>query len=171
MHPTSNFDVQNLDTSLFRPTNLPYILAIFYESLRFFPPIPFDLKQCQEPTILPDGTYLSKDSIVCWCCWAMNRSKLIWGNDAEEYRPERWLHNGVIRRRPASEFPVFNGGPRACLGKKMSESVAVKVISTLILGFDFNPIDKKERVSKKSLTLPMEGGLPCHIKTRNFLLG
>jgi cytochrome P450 len=64
------------------------------------------------------------------------------------------------------EYPAFNGGPRTCLGKNMAELVAVQVIATLVSKFDFEAIDDSERVSKNSLTLPMEGGLPCYVKPR-----
>ncbi|KAH6713866.1 cytochrome P450, partial [Leptodontidium sp. MPI-SDFR-AT-0119] len=155
---------QGFDTTVFRPNALPYVTAVFYEALRLYPPVPFELKQCEQATTLPDGTYLPKDSVLVWCTWAMNRSVLIWGEDAEDFRPERWLTDGALISKPAFEFPVFNGGPRTCLGKTMAVSVAVQTIATLQAKFEFELTDEKERISKNSLTLPMEGGLPCRVK-------
>jgi cytochrome P450 len=163
----SDGNFSNTDTAAFRPTSLPYVAAIFYEALRFYPPVPFELKQCQQATTLPDGTFLPENAILVWCTWAMNRSRLIWGDDADEFRPERWLEDGSLISKTAFEFPVFNGGPRTCLGKKMAEAVAVQVIATFILKFDFELLDDKERISKNSLTLPMEGGLPCKVRLRS----
>ncbi|TQS35918.1 hypothetical protein Golomagni_03646 [Golovinomyces magnicellulatus] len=164
---SSGLGLRCVNTPIFRPSNLPYIMAIFYESLRLFPPIPFEFKQCQQPTILPDFTYLPKDTIICWCTWAMNRSRLIWGEDADDFKPERWIHNNnTFKPRSVFEFPVFNGGPRICLGKKMAESLAVQTIATLILRFDFELLDHEERISKTSLTLPMKDGFPCRVKVR-----
>jgi len=160
-------DGQSLNTSNFQPISLPYTTAVFYETLRLYPPVPFELKQCQEATTLPDGTFLPNTSIVIWCIWAMNRSKLIWGDNADDFKPERWLENGIFVSKTAFEYPVFNGGPRTCLGKKMAENVAVQVIASFVLGFQFKPIDDGERISKNSLTLPMEGGLPCRVSARN----
>jgi cytochrome P450 len=159
--------LMNFDTAALRPSVLPYITAVFYEALRLYPPVPFELKQCEKATTLPDGTFLPKGAILVWCTWAMNRSHLIWGSDAEEFKPERWLEDGVLISKTAFEYPVFNGGPRTCLGKKMAESVAVQVIATMVLKFDFQLTDDKERVSKDSLTLPMEGGLPCQVRGRD----
>ncbi|KAK0120042.1 hypothetical protein ONS95_011456 [Cadophora gregata] len=158
--------VQYLKTAIFRPIALPYVTAVFHEALRLYPPVPFELKQCEQATTLPDGTYLPKDSILVWCTWAMNRSRLIWGEDSAEFRPERWLADGVLISKTAFEYPVFNGGPRTCLGKTMAISVAVQSIATLLAKFDFQLADKKERISKNSLTLPMEGGLPCRVNIR-----
>jgi len=156
------------NSAIFHPTTLPYVTAVFYETLRFYPPVPFELKQCEQATTLPDGTYLPKSAVLVWCTWAMNRSKLIWGPNADDFIPERWLEDGNLISRPAFEYPVFNGGPRTCLGKKMAELVAVQVIATLVLKFDFEAVEEMERISKNSLTLPMEGGLPCYVKLRQL---
>lgn len=144
----------------------PYTLAVFYETLRLYPPVPFELKQAEKSTTLPDGTFLPSSSVILWCTWAMNRSRLIWGPDSESFKPERWIRDGEIIAKTAFEFPVFNGGPRMCLGKKMAELMAVKVISTLIGEFEFLRVDDRVRITKNSLTLPMEGGLPCRVRRR-----
>ena len=161
---------------------LPYTMAVFNETLRLYPPVPVELKECTADTTFPDGTWLPSGSVVMWVPWAMNRSKQIWGEDADEFRPERWLTLDVQTKQPtlvnksAFEFPVFNGGPRACLGKKMAELLAVFVLASLVWNYEFTEIlderhggsgEGKQRVSQNSLTLPMEGGLPCSIRSRH----
>lgn len=159
---------EGLDPTAFTPVTMPYTMAVFYEVLRLYPPIPFEIRQCMQDVALPDGTFLPKDSVLIWCIWAMQRSKLTWGDDADEFRPERFLDNGRLVSRSASEYPVFYGGTRTCLGKKMAEAIAVQVIPTMAWLFEFTPVDGKDRVSKTSLTLPMEGGLPVSVKARVF---
>lgn len=160
---------------------LPYTMAVFYEALRLYPPVPFEIKQCETAVTLPDGTCLPAGSIVVWCIWSMNRSAEIWGgphqgsSDLEKFDPSRWLDNSSkLITKTAFEFPVFNGGPRSCLGKKMAELLAAYVIVNLVREFDFEEIrDQKkqqrqhpgeERRSQNSLTLPMQGGLPCRVR-------
>ncbi|OAA68064.1 cytochrome p450 monooxygenase [Niveomyces insectorum RCEF 264] len=178
------------------PAALPYTLSTFYEGLRLYPPIPFEIKQVDAALLtLPDGTELPRGTLVIWCSWALNRSRHTWGADAETFRPERWLDTSttttstsstttttttssttttpsttipprVVSRSPA-EFPVFHGGPRTCLGKKMAEAVAVQTIAAVVAGFDLAlAAPGAERVTKTSLTLPMEGGLPCYVRPR-----
>lgn len=168
-HTTST----TLDPAQLTPTALPYTHAVLLESLRLHPPIPIEIKQCQSATTLPDGTFLPAGSVIVWCPWAMNRSHLIWGEDADSFRPERWLLSspvggaGVLTK-PAAEFPVFNGGARLCLGKSMATLIAVQTIAAVVWTFDFVPAyEGRERPSKSSLTLPMEGGLPVFVKVRN----
>ena len=163
---TTTEGISRLESSALRPAALPYTMAVFYETLRLYPPVPVELKQCEQATALPDGTFLPKNAVVVWCIWAMNRSKLIWGEDADSFLPERWIEGGKLITKSAYEFPVFNGGPRTCLGKKMAECLAAMAIARLIWDFDFEPLDDKERISRNSLTLPMEGGLPCHVRSR-----
>ncbi|KAI6714217.1 hypothetical protein JHW43_003254 [Diplocarpon mali] len=166
MPDTPSCSTQDFNTADFQPFALPYVTAVFYEALRLYPPVPFELKQCEAATTLPDGTFLPKSSILLWCTWAMNRSKLIWGKDAEDFKPERWLVDGALISKTAFEYPVFNGGPRTCLGKSMALAVAVQVIATLQIEFNIELTENKERISKSSLTLPMEAGLPCFINVR-----
>lgn len=164
-----------------QPSYLPYIAAVFNESLRFYPPVPVELKESTAETTFPDGTWLPKGSVVMWATWAMGRSKHTWGDDADKFWPDRWLIPGdegkplTLRSMSAFTFPVFNGGPRACLGKKMAEILAVYIIARLIWKYEFAEVfgketkpgaAPKERRSQNSLTLPMAGGLPCYVRRK-----
>ncbi|KAI0396628.1 cytochrome P450 [Xylariaceae sp. FL0594] len=160
--------LDDTSTAIFSPTSLPYTMAVFYETLRIYPPIPFEIRECEQATTLPDGTVLPRKSIVVWSLWAMNRSQHTWGDDADVFRPERWLtEDGKLTTRSASEFPVFYGGPRTCLGKRMAEIIVTQVVAALVVLFDFTPAYEGERVSKTSLTLPMKDGLPCRVHIRD----
>ena len=164
-----------------QPSSLPYTMAVFNETIRLYPPVPFELKECTAPTTFPDGTWLPKGAVVLWVPWSLGRSTLIWGEDSTEFKPQRWLHysdNGkppTLVTKTAYEFPVFNAGPRTCLGKRMAELLAVYAIASLVWEYDFEEIVDpkrggcgvgKERISQNSLTLPMKGGLPCTVQRR-----
>ncbi|KAK4249692.1 cytochrome P450 [Corynascus novoguineensis] len=185
-----------IDPTLLTPAALPYTTAVFHEALRLFPPIPFEIRQTQADTTLPDGTFLPRYSVLVWCLWAMQRSRLTWGADADEFRPERFLvpasreegegkggqegeeeqEEGKGMKTPravrfalgktSAEFPVFYGGARACLGRKMAEAIAVQVIPTVLVatGVRLEGAWEGGRRSQTSLTLPMEGGLPVLVK-------
>ena len=202
--PSSSSSSSSSLSSLLTPTALPYTTAVFHEALRLYPPIPFEVRQCQRDTALPDGTLLPRHSVLVWCLWAMHRSPLTWGHDADRFRPERFLrshhhhhnHNqscgsggddddddddGQHQRggtpapvaavalappRSPAEFPVFYGGARSCLGRRMAEAIAVQVVALLVWRFEFVPAFEGERRSRPSLTLPMEGGLPVRVRVR-----
>ncbi|KAL9001460.1 MAG: hypothetical protein Q9169_000035 [Polycauliona sp. 2 TL-2023] len=164
-----------------QPSALPYTHSIFTETLRLYPPVPFELKECTAPTTFPDGTWLPEGSAVIWVPWAMGRSHQIWGDDSEQFKPERWLgpSGSIVLQKSAFEFPVFNAGPRSCLGKKLAELLAVAVLARLMWRYDFNEVMEekwggcgvgRERKSQNSLTLPMEGGLPVRVKLRTEVI-
>ncbi|KAJ3076549.1 hypothetical protein HDU98_002541 [Podochytrium sp. JEL0797] len=72
-------------------TQMPYANAIFHETLRLYPSVPANMKQANTDTTLPDGTFVPKGCCVSWLPYAMGRTEAIWGPDAKEFRPERWL--------------------------------------------------------------------------------
>lgn len=53
---------------------------------------------------------------VGYCVYAMHRRKDLYGEDAEEFRPERW--EGDELKDIGFGYLPFNGGPRLCLGRK-----------------------------------------------------
>jgi cytochrome P450 len=170
-HKAAVDNLWKTDLAELQPAKLPYTTAVFYEALRLYPPVPFEIKQCEIDITLPDGTFLPAGSIVVWCIWAMNRSTEIWGQqdqDLETFAPDRWLHDGRFVGKSAFDFPVFNGGPRSCLGKRMAELIAAYVMVNILREFDFeetrdDKLPYKERRSQNSLTLPMQDGLPCKV--------
>ncbi|KAL8800626.1 MAG: hypothetical protein Q9182_005039 [Xanthomendoza sp. 2 TL-2023] len=175
--PTSSLDGVTYESV--QPTSLPYTHSIFTETLRLYPPVPFELKECTTPTTFPDGTWLPEGSVVIWVPWAMGRSHQIWGEDSEDFKPSRWLNmfGSMVLQKSAYEFPVFNAGPRSCLGRKLAELLAVAVLVRLMWRYDFSEVlDKEqggcgaggERKSQNSLTLPMEGGLPVKLNLRKM---
>ena len=73
-----------------------------------------DFKYATKDDILPDGTEVPAGTIIEYLPYSIQRNPLVWGADAEEWRPERWKD----RKPSAFEFPVFNAGPRLCLGQR-----------------------------------------------------
>ncbi|EXJ57032.1 hypothetical protein A1O7_07376 [Cladophialophora yegresii CBS 114405] len=179
---TSNDKSIGINIAQLQPSSLPFTTATFYEALRLYPPVPFEIKQTTQPVTLPDGTSLPAGAIVVWCIWALNRASSTFGEDAHVFNPSRWLENDKASdnqhftgsTRPVGEFPVFNGGPRSCLGKKMAEVMACWVLVRFLAEWEFEEVNDGlnmdartgERRSANSLTLPMQGGLPVRVRTR-----
>jgi cytochrome P450 len=64
----------------------------------------------------PDGTHpilVMKGTQIYYSVYSMHRREEFFGDQPEEYIPERWLS-----LKPKWEFLPFNGGPRICLGRK-----------------------------------------------------
>jgi hypothetical protein len=82
----------------------------------------------------PDGIspiLVRKGEAVGYCIYAMHRRRDLYGEDAEQFRPERWdagdESNTVNLKNIGWGYLPFNGGPRVCLGRKFYSSCFVDV--------------------------------------------
>lgn len=142
---------------------LQYLNAVISEALRLFPSVPIDVKQCLCDDTLPDGTFVPKGSQVEYDIYSMGRDRTIWGEDAEVFRPERWLERD---EPPTSyEYLVFNAGPRECLGKRLAIIEMKACLATLLPQMSFQlAVPSAEIVPDTQLTIGMGNGLPCFVK-------
>ncbi|OIT05161.1 PREDICTED: cytochrome P450 94C1-like [Nicotiana attenuata] len=119
-------------TSCEQMSELHYLQASICESMRLYPPIQFDSKFCLEDDILPDGTFVKKGTRVTYHPYAMGRMEELWGCDSLEFKPERWLKDGIFFQENPFKYPVFQAGLRVCLGKEMA-LVEIKSVALSLL--------------------------------------
>ncbi|RWW67653.1 hypothetical protein BHE74_00024869 [Ensete ventricosum] len=149
--------------------DLHYLHAAVFECMRLYPPVQFDSKFCVEDDVLPDGTFVGKGTRVTYHAYAMGRMEELWGNDCHEFRPHRWLTNGVFTPESPYKYPVFQGGLRGCLGKEMALMEMKTVIAAVVRRFDIDVVaDDSSRTPKfaPGLTASLEGGLPVRVRRR-----
>ncbi|KAG8891502.1 hypothetical protein FRC00_013595 [Tulasnella sp. 408] len=86
----------------------------------------------------------------------INRDKEIWGEDAEEFKPERWLEGNTHPR--SSEIPgvfssilTFLGGPRACIGYRFALVEMKILIFALLRNIAVELPNPVPEIEKKSL--------------------
>ncbi|KAJ6346300.1 hypothetical protein OIU78_008851 [Salix suchowensis] len=141
--------------------------AAVHESLRLYPPVQFDSKFSQDDDILPDGTFVPKGTRATYHQYAMGRMEQIWGPDCLEFKPERWLKNGVFVPANPFKYTVFHAGVRICLGKEMALVEMKAVALAIIRGFNTRVVDPNQvpRFSP-GLTATVRGGLPVVIQER-----
>ncbi|CAI9107682.1 OLC1v1007096C1 [Oldenlandia corymbosa var. corymbosa] len=153
--------------------DMPYTHASLYETMRLYPPVPLDTKSAKNDDVLPDGTYVKKGTRVIYHPYAMGRVESVWGADWPEFRPERWLESVEPGKRSFVSrdqytYPVFQAGPRVCLGKEMAMLQMKTVVAGILRRFKVVPVMEKgvEPVFLSFLTSKMQGGLPVRIEDR-----
>lgn len=138
-----------------------YLHAALSETLRLYPAVPLDGRVADTDDILPDGFKLKKGDGVYYISYAMGRMPYIWGDDAEDFKPERWLNdNGVFQPESPFKFVAFHAGPRICLGKDFAYR-QMKIVSIALLRFFvFKLADESRKVTYRTMfTLHIDGGL------------
>ncbi|CAA0809510.1 cytochrome P450- family 704- subfamily A-polypeptide 2 [Striga hermonthica] len=142
--------------------------AALSETLRLYPSIPSDGKMCFADDTFPDGFSVKKGYLVSYVPYSMGRMKSLWGEDAEEFRPERWLdENGVFQKQSSFKFTAFQAGPRICLGKEFAYRQMKVIAAVLLSAFSFKLADETKPVNYRTmLTLQIDGGLHLRATSR-----
>ncbi|CAE7487140.1 CYP704C1 [Symbiodinium natans] len=138
----------SMDLKSLSHNELPYLHAVIYETLRLWPPVPVDSKVAFADDVLPGGWKVPRGTTLVFCPlvedvgWKEARSHttfkasaccgcdidfaVLWYNmgrdpvrypDPLAFKPERWI---PFTAPPHHEFPVFQAGPRICLGMDMA---------------------------------------------------
>ncbi|TNY20945.1 putative cytochrome P450 monooxygenase [Rhodotorula diobovata] len=120
--------------------NLRTTTAVFQEGLRLHPSVPKNVWQAVGDDVLPNGgPRIEKGDTVFWSDWAMGRDTSVWGPDAAQFRPERWLDGeGALHRESQFKFHAFNGGYRLCLGQNLALYEGTAVLASLLRSFDLD---------------------------------
>jgi cytochrome P450 len=82
--------------------------------------------------------------------WVAHRDTTVYGADADEYRPERWLESDADRIKAMEHnFMPFGYGARTCIGKNISLLEMNKLIPVLVNGFNFEFLKKDGSVDTR----------------------
>ncbi|THH29033.1 hypothetical protein EUX98_g5156 [Antrodiella citrinella] len=77
-----------------------------------------------------------------------NRDKAVWGQDAHEFNPDRWLNKSEKK-----ETATFAGGPRACIGWRFAVHEIQAFLIELVANFEFSPTEACKKVRREPCNL------------------
>ena len=122
----SNRPIQDVQARM-----LPYLNACILEGIRKFPPLT-QLREREVPAggdilngyFVPGGTFVGINA------WSTQLNKGVFGDDADNFRPERWLEADTERLKAMNQTLelVFGFGATKCLGMQMAMMEIRKVI-------------------------------------------
>ncbi|XP_055545981.1 cytochrome P450 4c21-like isoform X1 [Wyeomyia smithii] len=112
---------------------LVYMDRIIKESQRLAPVAAVFGRQTLSDLQL-DEFVIPKGNIFILNIFALHRRKEFWGEDAEEFNPDRFLPEETKKRHPFAYLP-FSAGPRGCIGSRYATMSLKTIISELLRNY------------------------------------
>jgi len=142
---------------------LPYLDAVTKECIRLHPTIPIIRRVVKAADRVPlsspiclngqytQSVYLPAGAELVIPVESLHRSPSIWGPDAEEFKPERWLDGSLPKAagavRGCNGLLTFLDGPRSCLGRGFAVAEIKAVLAIFFRDFLIQPWTDGEDVS------------------------
>ncbi|WP_285890789.1 cytochrome P450 [Mesobacillus maritimus] len=144
-------------------TQLKYIRQILNESLRLYPTAPQFTLYAKEDMVLGGKYPIEKRQNVVVLLPQLHRDKNAWGEDAEEFKPERFDNPKNI---PHDAYKPFGNGQRACIGMQFALHEATLVLGMILQHFELVDHENYELKIKQTLTLKPDN-FKLRVKLRN----
>ncbi|GKC10752.1 cytochrome P450 71B34-like protein [Tanacetum coccineum] len=132
-------------------TKMIYLKMVVKETLRMHPPLPLlipheSISHCQI-----DGHDIFPKTSTLINVWGIGRDPNVWGNNADEFYPERFVETDV-------EFGMipFGGGRRSCPGMNTASATIEFILAYLLYWFDW---DIPGGMKNEDMNMEEEGSL------------
>ncbi|KAH8091807.1 cytochrome P450 [Cristinia sonorae] len=183
LHPASQAKAQaeldrHISTTGRLPTysadrgELPYVLAVMREVLRWHSPGPITSRMNTEDDDY-EGYRIKKGTTIIVNFWAIMHDEAVFP-DHRIFRPERWLDGTILDKHGVDPLEVaFGFGRRVCPGRHLAMEVLFMTIASTLAIFDIKKAkdaDGKDIVPKedyvgRSLIMPLP--FPCVVTPRS----
>ncbi|KAJ7248691.1 cytochrome P450 [Mycena rebaudengoi] len=151
----SEDQIQSLHSAL---SGLPFLHNVTRESLRLIPPLHSTARvatQNNEGTNITKHSFIvPKGTFVHLSIEAFNLDKAFWGEDAWEFKPDRWDSlPEAVQQYPwhFSNILTFSTGPRACPGFRFTLIEIKTLYYILLTNFVFR--ETKDKIAKQNVVL------------------
>jgi cytochrome P450 len=147
---------------------LPYLHAVCNETLRVYAPVPGTLREAAKDTTILNH-HVPAGTKILLSVWAVNTSLALWGADAADFKPERWLGPGKTNSSGGATsnyaFLTFLHGPRSCIGQAFAKAEFACLLAAVVGRFEWELEDpNKELDIKGGVTARPKDGLNLRMK-------
>lgn len=131
---------------------LQYIAAVLRETLRINSTIPAITVEPREDTLLAGKYQVSKGETITLLLAKAHRDPAVFGDNADEFDPERMMED-KFQALPKNSWKPFGNGARACIGRPFAWQEALLVMAMLLQNFDFELEPNYEMKMHQTLTI------------------
>ncbi len=133
-----------------------YLRRVLDEGLRLWPTAPAFARSPRETTVLSTGHTMRPEDWAIVVLPMMQRDTSVWGDDADQFDPDRFLPENARGRQPHSYKP-FGTGERSCIGRQFALHEAILVLARLLHRYDLAADPDYELEITERLTLMPKG--------------
>jgi cytochrome P450 len=112
------------------------VTMILYEVLRLYPPGIAFLRQSYKEMVIGGITYPA-GVILELSVLFIHHDSDIWGNDAHQFRPDRFAHEISKASKDPGAFLPFGWGPSICIGQNFALLEAKMAMGRILQKFKF----------------------------------
>ncbi|KAK4204646.1 putative cytochrome P450 E-class, group IV [Triangularia verruculosa] len=138
-HPADGKVTKTIDIVTLK-AKCPLLLSSYQETLRCVG-MGTPVRQVTEDTHL-DGYLLKKGALIQMPTRVVHSDAKLWGNNAAEFVPERFLPENKSSRPKDSCFRTFGGGRTLCPGRHFATNEILAVVALFISRMDMKPVDQ-----------------------------
>ncbi|KAF5335259.1 hypothetical protein D9758_016236 [Tetrapyrgos nigripes] len=122
---------------------IPYIEALSREVLRWRPVAPTGVPHYTNKPDHYQGYYIPANCLVIGNSWAILHDSAVYGADADDFNPDRFMTNGELNKDMPDVKATFGFGRRACAGQYMAELSLFMIAASILAVFDIKkPLDE-----------------------------
>jgi cytochrome P450 len=145
---------------------LVYLEAVIKETLRLRPAAPLGTRVTDRDIVIAGDVLIRKGDNIGLSSYSMARNPRVWGPDAAEFKPERWIDakTGELISFPATKFLTFGVGPRQCIGMKLAMLNLRVLTANVIHRYKFDVDKSNDGTHISSVVLAMERPLLAKIE-------
>lgn len=147
---------------------LEYLEMVINEAMRVLPTVPVYFRAVDEEITTSEGYVIPAKAVLMIPVYTVHKSKLYWGEDADEFKPERFEKENFSKMHPYAFMP-FGKGLRMCIGWRYALFLLKIQVATFLMRYEVNTTLKLNELEfKVSMALNVTQGYMISIKERKF---
>ncbi|KAL1862454.1 hypothetical protein Daus18300_008551 [Diaporthe australafricana] len=147
--------------------NLPYFQACLKEAMRVRPAVGLNIARLVPPEGAEvDGQSFPGGVTIAVNGWVLHRDKATFGDDADVFRPERWLGDAEEAKRMERYMFQFGGGSHVCIGRNLALLEINKVCPRLLRDYHFELVHPGRELRAHATFFVVQEGLEVYISKK-----